>query len=321
VKVKVEEWKEDKKEGGAGGEGKEEEVEKEVIARQRKGRAGGRALRGNAAAAVVASPATGGCDAGAIGKRKAPGCGYHGGVVNIEGGGERGRRRGQVGRRRGGGGRAVGPLDLANAEEEGENKGAEDEEDEAEEEEEEDEEEEDDDDNNDDDDDDDNDDNDDEKEEEAEEDEEPPKKGGEVSTVFTSYKPKKLTIGRPHPAKVVETSVLARAEPPDIWYKLHPGMDQIVQDGRLSSAQLESIIYATQQHERTVVNGEEVGGYFIGDGGRVGGNGGGAKGAREGVCLLSEHHTTNVPYFPLPPPSSLPFSPQRAWAKGAPSPA
>ena len=41
--------------------------------------------------------------------------------------------------------------------------------------------------------------------------------------------------GAPHPFQV-----LARAVPPDIWYELHPGMDDLIEDGRLSSLQLES---------------------------------------------------------------------------------
>ena len=57
--------------------------------------------------------------------------------------------------------------------------------------------------------------------------------------------------------------MLARASPPDIWYKLHSKMQPIVENGKLSCAQLESIIYACQQHEKTVVNGGEVGGACV----------------------------------------------------------
>ena len=102
------------------------------------------------------------------------------------------------------------------------------------------------------------------------------------------------------------------AEPPDVWYKLHPGMDRIIEEGKLSSAQLESITYATQQHERTVVNGGEVGGFFIGDGGRCRGREGrrgGREGRREGdahACLRTATHTNRLTlplFFPpyLPP--------------------
>ena len=59
--------------------------------------------------------------------------------------------------------------------------------------------------------------------EEEEEEEERPQKEGDISEIFTTYRPKKLTIGKPHPGRIVETSVLARAVPPDITYQLHPG--------------------------------------------------------------------------------------------------
>jgi hypothetical protein len=55
-------------------------------------------------------------------------------------------------------------------------------------------------------------------------------------------------------------TVLARATPPDIWYSLHPKLEPAIEKGLLSCAQLESIIYACQQHERTVVNHHQVGG-------------------------------------------------------------
>jgi len=100
--------------------------------------------------------------------------------------------------------------------------------------------------------------------------------------VFAHYRPKKLKIGLPHPGNIVETSVLSRADPPDVWYELHPGMARIIKRGLLSSAQLESIVYASQQHERAVVNGNEVGGFFVGDGGKREGGMVWRKGRREG---------------------------------------
>lgn len=57
--------------------------------------------------------------------------------------------------------------------------------------------------------------------------------------------------------------MLARATPPDIWYELHPKMRKTVDKGLLSCAQLESIVYACQQHERTTVNDGEVGGAWV----------------------------------------------------------
>jgi hypothetical protein len=65
--------------------------------------------------------------------------------------------------------------------------------------------------------------------------------------------------------RVVETSVLARAEPPDVTYQLHPKMDPLIKSGVLSNLQLESIIYASQTHENIIVNGGQVGGFFLGE--------------------------------------------------------
>jgi hypothetical protein len=59
-------------------------------------------------------------------------------------------------------------------------------------------------------------------------------------------------------------------------------MARIIKRGLLSSAQLESIVYASQQHERAVVNGNEVGGFFVGDGGKREGGMVWRKGRREG---------------------------------------
>ena len=74
---------------------------------------------------------------------------------------------------------------------------------------------------------------------------------------------------------MVETTVLSRAVPPDVWYELHPAMQEPIDSGALSNLQLESIVYACQQHERTKVNptpeGDyEVGGFFLGDAAGVG---------------------------------------------------
>ena len=75
--------------------------------------------------------------------------------------------------------------------------------------------------------------------------------------------------------QVVETTVLARAVPPDVWYELHPAMQRAIDSGNLSNLQLESIVYACQQHERTKINEDihghyEVGGFFLGDAAGVG---------------------------------------------------
>lgn len=170
-----------------------------------------------------------------------------------------------------------------------------------------------------------------EEEEDATGEELPEKEGGEISEVFTAYRPQKLHLGRPHPGKIVETSVLARATPPDVWYVLHPGMQAAIDAGLLSSAQLESIVYASQQHEKTLVNGQEVGGFFIGDGGKA------REGGREAVTdpRTDPGSFCHVPWLLWPTPSSscspspvsaptfavardVTFS-QPAWGKAGPS--
>lgn len=85
---------------------------------------------------------------------------------------------------------------------------------------------------------------------------------------YADYQPSKLKIGFKHPDKVVETASLSSVQPPDIWYKLE--IPEVVYDeNRLSSLQLESIVYASQQHEQFLPSGERAG-FLIGDGAGVG---------------------------------------------------
>lgn len=90
----------------------------------------------------------------------------------------------------------------------------------------------------------------------------------EVET-YSDYWPAKLTIGHPHPDPVVETSSLSTVEPPDITYKLSLPAD-VINKGCLSSLQLESVIYANQQHEKMMADGKTRRGFLIGDGAGVG---------------------------------------------------
>lgn len=83
-----------------------------------------------------------------------------------------------------------------------------------------------------------------------------------------SYKPAKLTKGVAHPADIVESASMAAVEPPDIKYT--PKLDKkIIEEGKLSSLQLEAVIYAGQRHEHRLPNGMRAG-IFIGDGTGVG---------------------------------------------------
>lgn len=82
------------------------------------------------------------------------------------------------------------------------------------------------------------------------------------------YKPAKLTRGFAHPGDIVESASMAAVDPPDIKYT--PRFDKkIIEDGLLSSLQLETVIYAGQRHEMKLGDGSRAG-YFIGDGTGVG---------------------------------------------------
>lgn len=90
----------------------------------------------------------------------------------------------------------------------------------------------------------------------------------EVET-YSDYAPAKLMIGKPHPDPVVETSSLSTVEPPDVTYtlKLPP---KVIDNALLSALQLESVIYACQQHNLFLGDGETRRGFLIGDGAGVG---------------------------------------------------
>lgn len=90
----------------------------------------------------------------------------------------------------------------------------------------------------------------------------------EVET-YADYFPAKLKLGNKHPDPVVETSSLATVEPPDITYKLKLP-SRVIDDGYLSALQLESVIYASQQHNLILADGKHRRGFLIGDGAGVG---------------------------------------------------
>lgn len=85
----------------------------------------------------------------------------------------------------------------------------------------------------------------------------------EAGEIFADYRPIKLPFGRPHPDPAVETASLAAVEPPDITYQLH--IQDLVEEGKLSGLQLESIVYACQRHDQLLPSGDRCG-FFIGDG-------------------------------------------------------
>eukprot|EP00094_Tigriopus_californicus_P001238 TCALIF_01199-PA protein Name:"Similar to sno Protein strawberry notch (Drosophila melanogaster)" AED:0.08 eAED:0.09 QI:0/0/0/0.88/1/1/9/0/1282 len=89
-----------------------------------------------------------------------------------------------------------------------------------------------------------------------------------VIETYSNYWPSKLKIGKSHPDPVVETASLASVEPPDVWYDLSIP-DPTIDEGKLSALQLESITYASQQHEKFLPDGNRAG-FLIGDGAGVG---------------------------------------------------
>ncbi len=90
---------------------------------------------------------------------------------------------------------------------------------------------------------------------------------GDEVEMFVDYVPKYVT-GRQHCAHVVENASLASVPPPVIGY-IHDLPQETLDNGRLSSLQLECIIYACQQHQQRLLDGSRAG-FLIGDGAGVG---------------------------------------------------
>ena len=118
--------------------------------------------------------------------------------------------------------------------------------------------------------------------------------GQEEEVSFVQYEPAHLRIGVPHPDKVVsrgrgrphlsarpwptllqlpqvENASRAAVRPPEITYELRLPQE-VIDRGYLSNLQLESVVYAAQQHEK--FDGYDENrvrkGFFIGDGAGVG---------------------------------------------------
>merc|ERR1719402_865266 len=89
-----------------------------------------------------------------------------------------------------------------------------------------------------------------------------------VIETYSNYKPSKLKVGRPHTEPVAETDSLASVESADVWYQLSLPED-VINERKLSALQLESIVYASQQHEQILPDGNRAG-FLIGDGAGVG---------------------------------------------------
>lgn len=95
-------------------------------------------------------------------------------------------------------------------------------------------------------------------------------KGELTDSVYESYTPSKLSIGgaKKHPGNLVESAAMGAVFPPDITYQ--PKIPKsVIESGKLSDAQMETVVYAGQAHSETLPNGQRRG-YFIGDGTGVG---------------------------------------------------
>lgn len=87
---------------------------------------------------------------------------------------------------------------------------------------------------------------------------------------FAQYVPRKLKIGIPHPDMLIESQSLASVEMPPITYKLVIPQN-VIDAGKLSAPQLETVVYASQMHEGPRLPGtKERAGFFLGDGAGVG---------------------------------------------------
>eukprot|EP00731_Ephydatia_muelleri_P023466 Em0015g1049a len=85
---------------------------------------------------------------------------------------------------------------------------------------------------------------------------------------YANYKPAKLRIGRMHPDPIVESSSLSSVEPPQVWFDVKLPQ-HVIDEGRLSSLQLEAVVYSSQQHMNILADGSRAG-FLVGDGAGVG---------------------------------------------------
>ncbi|GAB4836724.1 udp-glycosyltransferase [Ancistrocladus abbreviatus] len=92
--------------------------------------------------------------------------------------------------------------------------------------------------------------------------------GGLAGETFMDYRPPRLSIGRPHPDPVVETSSLSAVQPPEPKYELSI-KDELESSNALSCLQIETLVYACQRHLQHLQHRSRAG-FFIGDGAGVG---------------------------------------------------
>ncbi|KAK9862957.1 hypothetical protein WJX84_010635 [Apatococcus fuscideae] len=97
--------------------------------------------------------------------------------------------------------------------------------------------------------------------------------------VYIQYRAKKITGAKEHPDAIVETGSLGSVEPPNPTYDHH--LQDIVDAGLISDAQLETVVYANMRFCTEIAPGVKSG-FFLGDGAGVG------KG-RQIAALILEH--------------------------------
>eukprot|EP00961_Rhodomonas_salina_P010499 140938-Rhodomonas_salina.2 len=93
---------------------------------------------------------------------------------------------------------------------------------------------------------------------------------GTATDVFASYACKSLSFGQPHPADVSESAGLAMVPLPKATYPLQASLPaSLIESGKLSSLQLEGVLYACQRHCTMLPDGNRAG-FFLGDGAGIG---------------------------------------------------
>lgn len=95
-------------------------------------------------------------------------------------------------------------------------------------------------------------------------------KGELTDSLYEIYHPQRLKIpgAQPHPGYLVQSAAMAAVDPPVPTYQPHLPKE-LIDTGKLSEAQLESVVYAGQAHQDILPNGQRRG-FFIGDGTGVG---------------------------------------------------
>lgn len=85
------------------------------------------------------------------------------------------------------------------------------------------------------------------------------------TNTFSKYDHHKIKGCVPHPDPLIESASFALITPPAITYTTHKIMQDVMREGKLSSPQMETVLFACQKHEMFLDSGERRG-FFLGDG-------------------------------------------------------